>query len=62
MNNRFIKAQCENMIIMINTFKQSCDLAAKQDDGSVSKEEAKDLKRINKAADRMIDTLKRIVG
>lgn len=62
MNNRFIKSQCENMIIMLGTFKQSCEMAAKQDDGAVSKEEEKDLKKINKAVDNLIDVLKKITA
>lgn len=59
MSNQFIKMQCENMITMIATFRQSCEMAASQDDGKISKDEEKFLKKMNKAADQFIDILKK---
>ena len=58
--NYYIDAQCKNMIAMVNTFLQACELAAKQDDGSITKEELKKLKRITKAADAFKTELNRI--
>lgn len=58
--NYYIDAQCRNMIAMVNTFLQACELAAKQDDGSITKEELKKLKRITKAADAFKAELNRI--
>ena len=58
--NYFIDAQCKNMVAMVNTFLQACEIAAKKDDGSISKEELKKLKRITKAADAFKAELKRI--
>ena len=37
------------MLLMVKTFESSCDMAAKSDDGEVSREEAKTLKKIHKA-------------
>ncbi|MCR4893592.1 MAG: hypothetical protein K5911_02525 [Eubacteriales bacterium] len=59
MSNQFIKMQCENMITMIETFQKSCDMAATQDDGKISKDEEKFLKKMNKAADSFIDILRK---
>lgn len=39
------------MIVTIGIFKQSCEMAAKKDDGQISKDEAKTLARITKAAE-----------
>lgn len=59
MSNQFIRMQCENMLTMIETFRQSCEMAARQDDGKVSKEEEKFLKKMNKAADQFADILRK---
>lgn len=58
--NYYINAQCRNMIAMVNTFLQACETAAKQDDGSMSKDELKKLKRITKAADAFKAELNRM--
>ena len=58
--NYYIDAQCKNMVAMVNTFLQACELAARQDDGSITKEELKKLKRITKAADAFKAELNRI--
>ena len=47
--NTFIESQVQNMLLMVKTFESSCDMAAKSDDGEVSREEAKTLKKIHKA-------------
>ena len=51
MSNQFIKMQCENMITMIETCQKSCDMAATQDDGKISKDEEKFLKKMKETVD-----------
>ena len=58
--NTYIKAQIVNMIAMTELFKKTCHTAAFKDDGSLSKEEEKTLKRINKAADSFLKELNAI--
>ena len=48
--NSFIKDQCKNMITTVAVFEQACEMSAKKDDGTISKEEEKALKHIRKAA------------
>lgn len=50
--NPFIKKQCQNMELSLTTFLQSCKVAALQDDGMISKEEEKLLKRLEKASEK----------
>lgn len=52
MSNPFLKAQCQNMIAMTTAFSQACEFAALDDDGRVTREEAKKLKKIRAAAER----------
>lgn len=58
--NYFITAQISNMISMVKTFQQSCQMAAKQDDGKIDRAEEKQLKKISAAADRFIADLQKI--
>ena len=58
--NPYIKMQVNNIKSMVETFKQSCELAAKQDDGSISKEEQKILNQINKASISFLKDLEKI--
>ena len=58
--NEFIKSQCRNMVSSIDIFEQACELAAKEDDGAISKEEEKTLKRIYKAAKLFKEELNRL--
>ena len=58
--NYYIDAQCKNMIAMVNTFEQACTMAATKDDGALSKEEEKKLKKIRAAAKRFKDELNKI--
>ena len=37
MENRYMKAQCRNMLSVIAAFSQACELAALEDDGVRSK-------------------------
>ncbi|MBR1409271.1 MAG: hypothetical protein IJ573_10330 [Clostridia bacterium] len=58
--NSYIKAQITNIIAMCNVFKQSCELAAKKDDGVINREEEKQLKEINKAVEEFKKRLEKI--
>lgn len=59
--NLFIENQCRNMIQSIQVFKQSCEFAAKRDDGKVSKDEEKTLKQITKASDEFTKEIEKIL-
>ena len=59
--NQFIAGQCRNMLNTVNLFKQSCEMAAKRDDGKISKDEEKTLSRIKKATDSFTKEIERIL-
>ena len=46
MDNPYLKAQCQNMVSALAAFSTACELAAYEDDGSLSKEELRQLRRI----------------
>lgn len=48
--NTYIHAQIMNMQAMVQTFERSCEMAAMKDDGKISREEEKQLKKIKAAA------------
>ena len=50
--NEFMKSQVNNALISLKTLDKSIELAAVQDDGVMSKEEQKQVKRIRKAVRR----------
>ena len=50
--NSYIEAQIFNMKSMVKVFNQSCKMAATKDDGKISKEEMKQLNKIQAAAER----------
>ena len=50
--NTFMDAQCKNIIALVSTFEMACEMAAKQDDGKISKEEAVMLKKIRGASQK----------
>lgn len=58
--NTFIQAQCRNMIMMVKTFEQACQMAAQKDDGKISREEEKALKSITAAAEKFKKELTKI--
>lgn len=58
--NIFIKSQIMNMQTMTKSFVEGCKMAATQDNGATSKDEAKHLKEIEKAAERFIKELEKI--
>ena len=59
MDNPYIKAQCRNMISVLDAFSTACDLAAHEDDGAISKEELRQLRKIRAAAARFQAELQR---
>lgn len=60
MNNPYIKAQCQNMISVLAAFSTACELAAYEDDGALSKEEFRQLRKIRAAATRFQAELQRV--
>lgn len=50
--NTFIENQINNMLLSLKNFEVGCKLAATKDDGSISREEEKQLKKIKKATDK----------
>ena len=61
MENRYMKAQCKNMISVIAAFSQACELAALEDDGIRSKTEERELRKIRAAAERFRGELARVM-
>ena len=55
--NSYIAMQILNAQSMAKNFLQSCNQAAKQDDGKISKEEEKTLKKIHAITERFINEL-----
>lgn len=53
-------AQILNMQAMAKTFGQSCELAAMKDDGQISKDEVKQLKRIKAAVEAFCKELDKV--
>lgn len=62
MDNLYMQAQCRNMISMIAAFSQACELAAREDDGVLSKAEERELKKIQAATARFQSELMRVMG
>lgn len=57
--NTYMDMQTKNMIQIIENFKTGIEFAAKKDDGKIDRAEQKRLDRINKAADNLINELKK---
>ena len=58
--NSFIEAQIANMITVTETFTHACEMAALKDDGRISKDEEKQLKKIKAASEKFIKELNHI--
>ncbi|MBO7702937.1 MAG: hypothetical protein J6S26_00720 [Solobacterium sp.] len=56
--NTYLNMQIQNMVNALDSFTTGCELAAVQDDGVISKEEAKMLKTLKKATEEYKKTLK----
>lgn len=50
MDNPYLKAQCQNMASVLAAFSTACELAVYEDDGALSKEELRQLRKIHAAA------------
>ena len=58
--NTYIEIQIRNMILYLNTFQKSCELAAQKDDGKIDKTEQKQLAKIKAAVERFQKDLEKI--
>lgn len=58
--NSYIRAQILNITTMTKTFEQACEMAAIKDDGKISREEEKQLKKIKTASQKFIKELESI--
>lgn len=58
--NSYIKAQILNITTMTKAFEQACEMAALKDDGKVSREEEKQLKKIKAASQKFRKELESI--
>lgn len=58
--NTYIEMQITNMKMMLNTFTRSCELAAKNDDGKISREEQKQIDKIKAATKKFEKELSEI--
>lgn len=58
--NSYIHAQILNMLAMTKTFEQSCRMAVMQDDGKISAEETKIIKKISSASEKFRKELESI--
>lgn len=58
--NNYIKAQILNITTMTKTFEQACEMAAMKDDGKISREEEKQLKKIKAASQKFRKELESI--
>ncbi len=61
MENQYMQAQCRNMIASIAAFSLACELAAKEDDGVLSRTETRELRKIRAAAQRFQGELARVM-
>ena len=59
--NVYMDNSIEAAIGYLKAFEQTMKLASMKDDGQVSKDEAKLLKRLNKATDKYIDELESLL-
>ena len=58
--NVYIESQIMNMIASVKNFTAASRMAASQDDGTVSRDEEKQLRKLEKAAAKFISELERI--
>lgn len=58
--NSFIETQCRTMITTVSAFEQACQLAAMQNDGKISKDEQRALKKIKAASKAFKNSLSKI--
>lgn len=59
--NSYIDAQCRFMLTSVDTFVTACELAAKKDDGKISREEERILHAIRKASEKYKSKISKII-
>ena len=57
--NPYMDIQAKNMIQIIENFKTGLEFATRKDDGKIDRAEQKRIDRINKAANNLINELKK---
>lgn len=60
MENKYIETHITSMMLYAENFKTACRLAALEDDGTVSRDEEKVLKKIEELTNEYIKKLKRL--
>lgn len=58
--NTYIEAQIMNMKTMVKTFEAGCRMAALKNDGTIDRDEEKQLKKISAASAKFIKELENI--
>ena len=61
MKNQFMRIHVRNMKTSLQSFKLGLQLSATQNDGMIDREEKKDMKRLEKAADKFMEELERVM-
>lgn len=59
--NTHIKLEITNAILVSQNFKTACRVDATKDDGKISKDEARILKKLEKCTDKYIKELNKIM-
>lgn len=59
MKNQFMRIHIRNMKTSLQSFKLGLQLSATQDDGVIDREEKRDMKRLEKAADKFMEELEK---
>lgn len=60
MKNQFMRIHVRNMKTSLESFKLGLKLSATQDDGIIDAEEKRDMKRLEKAADKFLKELEKV--
>lgn len=60
MVNTFLDMQIKNMIVTVQGFEQTCQIAALQDDGKIAKAEEKALRKVRAAAAAFLPELRKL--
>ncbi len=58
--NRFMQSQVNSALLALRALDQSIEMAAQEDDGVISKEERKQIKKIRKAVKKFSQTMARL--
>lgn len=61
MKNAFMRIHVRNMKTSLESFKLGLQLSAVKDDGAIDKEEKRDIKRLEKAANKFLEEIERVM-